>query len=116
MNAVVAFSIPVPPSVNNLFVNVPKVGRVKSKAYREWITAAGWMLRTQRPGSINGPFAVTIRLPVKVRSDLDNLAKPILDLMVAHKITSDDRRCEDLHITKTEGIENACVSVRPWEG
>lgn len=112
----IAFTIPIPPSTNALFANVPKVGRVKTRAYRDWINAAGWALKSQRVGSIAGPYAVTIRLPDNIRGDIGNREKAINDLMVAHKITPDDRFCREILITTIPGIENACVSVRSWEG
>lgn len=116
MTSSVSFAVPVPPSSNNLFANVPKIGRVKSKAYRDWIAEAGWMLKSQRPGSVSGPYAMVIRLPETVRGDIGNREKAISDLMVAHRITPDDRFCREILITVSPGIERACVTVRPWNG
>lgn len=112
----VTFSVPVPPSVNALFANSAKGGRIKTQAYRDWITEAGWMLKSQRPGSVTGPYAMVIRLPENIRGDIGNREKAISDLMVAHKITPDDRFCREILITVSPGIERACVTVRPWNG
>lgn len=116
MRDALAFSVPVPPSANSLFVNVPGKGRVRSKAYRAWLEEAGYLLASQRPGSVMGPFQVILRIPEKTRLDADNAYKAIGDLMVKHKITSDDRLLHKLTIERTPGIASACVSVMAWEG
>ena len=111
-----AFTVPVPPSVNAMFSNAPGKGRVRTPEYRAWIEHAGFLLASQRPGSIKGPYAVTIRLPEKMRGDIDNRANSVIDLMVKHQITSDDSKLHSLLIERTPGIASACVSVRSWEG
>ena len=88
-------NLPFPPSANNLFVNVPKRGRVRSSRYSMWREEAGWMIREQRPPSFIGPVAVTITLVPKDkrRRDADNGAKAVLDLLVSHGvIAGDDNR------------------------
>jgi hypothetical protein len=39
--------IPYPPSVNHLFATKKGGGRVKTAAYKAWITEAGWMIKIQ---------------------------------------------------------------------
>lgn len=115
MRDTVAFSVPVPPSLNMCFSNAPGRGRVKTPVYRAWIEEAGWMLASQRPGKIQGPYQAIIRLPENTRGDIDNRAKAVLDLMVKHKITPDDRHLHKLVVERTPGIASACVSVLSWE-
>jgi len=83
--------LPFPPSVNSLFTN-RRGGRAKTKAYDAWIVEAGTQLMTQRPkkhlGAVN--VAITVGLPDKRNRDLDNLFKPILDLLVRHQVIQDD--------------------------
>jgi len=97
----IVFSVPLPPSVNNLFINVPGKGRIKTRRYRDWIKEAGWSLQTSRPGYILGPVKVEIVLPNKSRLDTDNAVKPVLDLCVRHRLIDDDagRIIRDLHIS-----------------
>lgn len=116
MSEALSFVVPVPPSTNALFVNIPGRGRARSKAYRSWLDEAGHLLATQRPGRIEGRFAVLVRVPEKTRLDLDNAYKAIGDLMVKHRITSDDKLLQRLTIERTPGIASACVSVMPWGG
>lgn len=111
----VAFSVPVPPSLNMCFSNAAGRGRVKTRAYRAWIQEAGYLLKAQRPGKVEGPYQVIIRLPQKLAGDIDNRGKPLIDLMVSHQVTPDDRHLHKLTIERTPGISTACVSVLPWE-
>lgn len=88
-------NLPFPPSTNNLFVNVPKRGRVRSSRYMMWLKEAGWELQAQRPGTFIGPVALTISLcpKDKRRRDADNGAKAVIDLLVRHGvIAADDNR------------------------
>lgn len=104
-----------PPSTNSLFGNVAGRGRIRTKRYREWASAAGWDCNGR--GSITGPFAISIILSRKKRrknSDLDNHGtKAILDLLVAHKVIDDDSLAE--HITLEWGdCDGWCAEIRPW--
>jgi Holliday junction resolvase RusA-like endonuclease len=116
MSDAVAFVVPVPPSLNSCFVNAAGKGRVRSAEYKAWMDAAGFLLASQRPGRVDGPYQVIIRLPKEMRGDIDNRGKPLIDLMVKHKITPDDRHLHKLTIERTPGIASACVSVMTWEG
>ncbi len=46
-----------------------------------------------RSGRISGAYAVTIRVPKKMRGDVDGRTKQILDVLVAAGVTDDDRYC-----------------------
>ena len=90
------FELPIPPSTNALWFNVANRGRVKTEEYRAWLTEAGWMLKSQRALCIRGSVGLTVfaGLPERPR-DLDNLLKPICDLLQANGIIeNDDRVCE----------------------
>lgn len=85
-------AIPMPPSLNNAFLNAAGKGRVRSKAYKAWVEEAGWMVKARRNGLIPGPVSVTLDIcpPNKRAFDLDNRLKPALDLLVACGVLSDD--------------------------
>lgn len=88
----VVIDLDFPPSTNNLFANGAN-GRYATQGYRDWQTKAGWMLLADRPGRLAGP--VRIRLEYEERSgrrDLDNLIKPVLDLLVKHQVIDGDHR------------------------
>lgn len=84
--------LPFPPSVNNLFVNAGKRGRIKSSRYEIWLHDAGWELKAQRPIKHKGRVHVTVALcPTDKRPrDADNLLKPCLDLLVKHQVIEGD--------------------------
>lgn len=92
---VVAITMPVPPSVNNAYVNIPGRGRVPGKQLRQWKELAGWEVLQQRPKRVNGDVSIQIevaRFQSKSRNDIDNRIKAALDLLVSLGIIEDDSR------------------------
>lgn len=81
-----------PPSVNNLFLNVAKRGRVPTKEYTAWRKTAGWELKAQRPRKFKAPVEIVVELnpPTRRAFDLDNRNKALLDLLVTHEVIPDD--------------------------
>jgi Holliday junction resolvase RusA-like endonuclease len=112
--------IPPPPSVNALFSNVAGKGRVRSAKYKQWATAAGWKLQSQRanwPALAEGqPYAVALRLPMDYRCDIDNAAKGPLDLLVSLGIVPDDKHLVTLLISKTgPRLSDAAIMITAGE-
>lgn len=99
----VTVEMPSPPSVNNLFKNAGRKGRVPTPAYEDWKRHAGWQVRSQRPASLHGPVSVTI-VHGKRRADLDNLNKAPLDLLVNLGVIDDDSHVRELHCSFGEVI------------
>jgi Holliday junction resolvase RusA-like endonuclease len=101
-------TIPRPPSVNNLFAN-KKGGRFKTPHYKAWIQEAGIRLNQQTVDApmISGPIKVLIILD-KGRADLDNLCKPLLDLLVSHRLIHDDRNVNEIHMLHDAGHKGKC--------
>lgn len=91
----VTLCLPLPPSANRLWVRARK-GMRRSDEYVAWLNSAGWTAKTQRPGSVKGPFKLSIHAarPDKRRRDIDNLIKPTLDLMQHLRVVEDDSDCE----------------------
>jgi Holliday junction resolvase RusA-like endonuclease len=90
--------VTIPPSVNRLW-RYSKAGRVyRSPAYEDWISEAGWELRTQRPKPVSSPVRIVLRagLPDRPR-DLDNVGKAALDLLQAHGLIRND--LDVVHLT-----------------
>lgn len=107
--------LPLPPSLNNAYVNVPGRGRVKAKGYSAWQHAAIAQIRVSVPAArrIAGPVSVSILFPAKLRPDLDNLIKPTLDALVASGRIDDDRNVVKVSASKElQGKALALVSVR----
>lgn len=100
--------LPLPTSVNGLFVESPSrkahgkgKPRVKTREYKAWIDAAGWALKPQlqAQGAAIQPdtptfgrhWALWIRLNVDHQGDVTNRIKALEDLLVAWKITVGDQ-------------------------
>ena len=110
--------LPYPPSVNGLFAtNRNTGGRFKSKPYKKWINAAGWAIRSQpdRSHQHTSPVRMTllVRKPHDNRTrDLQNLVKAVEDLLVLHRILSDDSIIGEAHVRWVyEGFEGAKVMI-----
>lgn len=85
--------LPIPPSANGAFINLPKRGRAKSKRYTEWLKEADKWYQLQRLHELKpiaGPRAIHIRLP-KIRGDIDNRIKLPVDYLVSRGLTGDDK-------------------------
>lgn len=111
---VVILKLPPPPSTNGLFATVGR-RRIKSRRYRRWLNAAGWELVAQRPGTIAGPWQVDIALPAGLRGDVDGRIKAVLDLLVKHGVTADDRHCQRVTIAKAVTTGPVIVTLTPHE-
>ncbi len=97
--------LPVPPSVNSLYANIPGVGRITSRRYKQWQTEVGWQILIQKPQRIIGPYALAITVPQKMRGDIDGRLKAILDLLWKQRVTSDDSLCESVSIKRGDVTE-----------
>lgn len=89
---IVLSGLPMPPSVNNLFANVPGRGRVKSDRYRIWKQAAGWEVQGQiKAARIGGPVEITYTLEDGgSKADLGNHEKALTDLLVDLRVIDGD--------------------------
>lgn len=104
-----------PPSLNNLFINVKRKGRVKSPDYNAWITTALLQLRRQNGWHVGGP--VYIRLVFNrqdTRADLDNLIKPTVDILVAAGRIQDDRHMMKVEAEFASGTHGTRIEIRRW--
>ena len=105
----VSYSLPSPPTVNGLFVQLGD-RRVKTKAYAAWRGAAGWEIHAQGRKRIKGEVAVLIevRKPDKRRRDIDNIIKSCLDLMTELGVIEDDSMVMDVR-ARWVAIGDPCV-------
>jgi crossover junction endodeoxyribonuclease RusA len=91
MRSMTTLTLPWPPSANRLWRNVN--GRtIKSEVYRKWLQLAGWDLRSQKPAPVKGRYRLTMIAvrPDQRRRDLDNLLKPVSDLLKECGVIEDD--------------------------
>lgn len=97
--------LPLPPSVNAMFINVAGRGRAKSALYKQWIEKAGWELKSQRPKKIKGRYDFTALVPENMPGDIDNRLKSLLDLLVTHQIIPDDRHARSVCISRSVMVD-----------
>ncbi len=111
----VTFHLPIPPSVNELFRNVPGKGRVKTQVYNDWRAHALTSIRMQQLTPIDGH--VLIRLNVEMagnRADLDNRVKAIFDAIVEAKIIRDDSLVTGFLVAKLPAVNGlAHIEILP---
>jgi crossover junction endodeoxyribonuclease RusA len=110
------FELPMPPSVNSIWRGGKGGRHYLSAKYKAWKDAAGHDLRTQAGNKhISGPYAVEIQAsrPDKRRRDIDNLIKPVLDLLAVTHITSDDSECQLVSAEWVGRGVGVRVAVRP---
>lgn len=91
----IVLNLPHPPSANRLWRRARK-GMMRSAEYCAWLTEAGWEAKRQRPGQISGPYKISIHAvrPDKRRRDIDNLIKPVGDLLQSLGVIEDDCQAE----------------------
>jgi len=89
----VSYELPyMPPSTNNLYANVQGRGRVKTTKYRDWLMAAGLMLKRQGIQRMTGRVDIVISLEDRHPTrDASNCTKPVEDLLVQMGVLQDDR-------------------------
>lgn len=104
----IELQLPFPPSANRLW---RRAGHTihKSKTYTDWLRDAGWQVIAQKAGGIAGPYTLSIQAkrPDKRRRDIDNIIKPISDLLMSVGAVEDDSHCEMVSarwVTAGEGI------------
>lgn len=90
----IACTLTYPPSANKLWRAVN--GRqIKSAEYRAWLSENA---RVRRANPLDGPYELQVvaTAPDKRRRDLDNLIKPIGDIIQALGFVSDDKHMRRL--------------------
>lgn len=88
----VTFTIPAPPSTNNLFLNKTGKGRIPTAQYTDWKMQAATAIRSQHVRNVAGRVIVLIGVERhSSQADIDNRTKAALDALVKAEIIDDDR-------------------------
>lgn len=117
---VLVLKLPLPPSVNALFANIPGRGRVRTKAYKRWAIAAlnfAWGSKPQGGfPHFDGAFDVQISVPLKMRGDVDGRLKPVLDFLQSPlRVIAEDKHCQKATIARGEDVETGYCRVFVFE-
>jgi len=107
-------NLSLPPSVNGAWANVEGVGRRKTSAYRAWIKTAKGEISAGRQAwrPIEGAYKLTIvvRAPAM---DIDNVVKPISDLLQKMGMVRNDRNMTHLEVARADGPRGVSIQVTP---
>lgn len=105
-----------PPSVNNLYFNVPGKGRVKSNRYKIWRSAASWDIKAAKPSSFSCKVILdlTVEKPKGVRSDISNRIKAIEDVLVEMGVLVDDSQIEEVR-ARWGAVKGARIELREFD-
>jgi len=111
-----SIDLPFPPSANRLWRSTKDGRHYRSPRYQTWFQAAGIEINRQRPGKIEGQFSVLLQLgrPDRRRRDLDNLMKPVLDLLQHYGIIENDSLAQHVSVHWSETIKGAHVVLAKW--
>lgn len=93
-------TLPYPPTLNHLYKNVRRGGRVKTPEYKQWRDAAVAVVRAQRPAKVNGSYRLTILLdrPDLRARDIDNTTKALSDALKLAEVIDDDSKAQSILI------------------
>ncbi len=96
-------SLPWPPTVNNYYT-IARGRKILSKKGRLYKSNCAIYIYRNGP-QMKGELQVEISvcMPDKRRRDLDNLLKPILDVLGQYGVYEDDSQIVDLRIKKIDG-------------
>src|SRR5674476_910299 len=112
----VELQLPYPPSANHLWIRARR-GMRRSERYLAWLHTAGWKVKQQRPQKVHGLYKLSIQAsrPDKRRRDIDNLIKPISDLLQTIGLVRDDCDCEMVSarwVTTGDGVNVRIEAAR----
>lgn len=101
-------TLPYPPSANHMWVRARRGIRL-SDDYAAWLALAWAHVKSQRPPKIDGAYKLSIYAtrPDKRVRDIDNIIKPISDLLKKANVIRDDSDCEMVSaqwVTTGEGV------------
>lgn len=108
--------LPLPPTGNQLFINLKRGGRTLKPVYRQWRDNAAALIAVQAAGSrVSGPYALHISAgrPDRRKRDIDNIIKPISDALVKGGLVDDDSDCQCVKAEWIAGMAGVRVMVIP---
>lgn len=115
-----SFSMPTPPSVNEIYRNVRGKGRVKAGVYDNFILMGIAAIRRQKvqpiPGRVVAIFGVE---RMSLQADIDNRLKAMLDAIVKAGVIEDDRFVTGIAVSwlpKANGLAHVMlIPVQPLD-
>jgi crossover junction endodeoxyribonuclease RusA len=111
----ITLTLPLPPSVNDMWANVPGKGRVRTAKYREWRKLALAEAMPQLVGArrINGLFKGTIHIAMPNGGDLDNRVKACWDICKSAGAIKDDKGLIAMAVYRCHGKAGVRIHLQP---
>jgi len=95
-----ALILPIPPAMNNLYVNIPGKGRGMTQKGKDWKTAAGHEVRKHWRGEPSKKaFCIDLDVYVKYMRDADSSTKVVLDSMQGI-VYENDSQVEEIRLRR----------------
>jgi crossover junction endodeoxyribonuclease RusA len=113
----ITLHLPWPPSVNHLWRH--KGNKIYlNPRYKAWRKEAGWTMKVEGNFTrIDVPFSAILLLspPNKSRRDLDNIIKPVLDLLQDLQWIKNDSLCQELTVKWDKSLPvGVTVTIAPY--
>jgi crossover junction endodeoxyribonuclease RusA len=112
----VSLRLPMPPSTNRLWRPDGRGGITLSDRYRSWKRVAATEIAIQRPGAIEGPYVMDMRVSTRHGVDLDNTTKAVGDALQAAGVVSNDNLLSRLIVEWADDIDGVEVVLTAWQG
>lgn len=98
-------SLPKPPSINHIYGFTSRGGFARSyitKIGKTWFEEAGYQLKAQLPKAepLTENLSISVELHTARRQDVDNILKPILDLLQKQAVIENDSQIYKLTVEK----------------
>lgn len=106
-------TLPYPPTANMMWRHVGKKV-LRSAQYEKWRSACATIIRAETRGrGIAGPYAMTMLVgrPDRRRRDIDNLIKPVGDVLVLAGAVADDSDCQGIEARWVDSLEGVRVTL-----
>ena len=109
----VTVDLPFPPSANRLWRHAGIGKAYKSAEYKAWLTEAGYKARQQAKGHVAGCYALRVIAgpPDRRKRDLDNLLKPISDLIEGLGLIEGDHLCQRIEAEWSSTVSGVRVFI-----
>lgn len=110
---ILTVTLPYPPSANRMWRHVGKKV-LRSAEYEQWRRTSSAIIRMETRGkSLEGPYAMTVHVgrPDRRRRDIDNLVKPVGDVMVLAGAVEDDCNCQRVEAAWAADVTGVRVTI-----
>lgn len=86
-----SIEVPVPPSTNHLFANIPGKGRIRTRAYKSWQELAyPFLSQVARPTRFPVAVLIVVSGNINPSRDIANVEKAVVDGLVHCGVLPDD--------------------------